>query len=260
MVSPSSPCLLFLLALAILHGGADGQVVEASSRQSPPAKPPPANATQPARAKQVNVTRVNVTRVNVTRAHAEDVLADDVAVAAPPPTGDRLRTELWGCRVMCRDEKWAPVCHLGGTFANVCWVHCSTSVFPSDDDTNHTEVAASSASSSSSSTNVTNARAANHSRGVSERTDTNATRVQAVTTTPGMCDPSRERFRSDDQSCIYSCVSGGQFAGWRPVCGEDGVTYTTACFAGCSGVRFAEGECHDTSPLALRRRLRRRNR
>lgn len=52
--------------------------------------------------------------------------------------------------------------------------------------------------------------------------------------------------------CVRACVSRwgkgeeGNF-GWRPACGEDGVTYTTACFASCSGVRFARGECHDLS-------------
>ena len=53
--------------------------------------------------------------------------------------------------------------------------------------------------------------------------------------------------------CVRARASrGGEKArrgnfGWRPACGEDGVTYTTACFASCSGVRFARGECHDLS-------------
>lgn len=267
MVSTSTPRLLFLLALATLHGGASGQVAQAVSKASSRRF----NATQYAR---VNATRSQAARGvdgnGVTGVNGES----HGSVAPPPPTGDRLRAELWGCRVMCRDEKWAPVCHRGGTFANECWVHCSTSVFSSDDDDEDVTTLAS--SSSSSSINVTNLRAArggggNHSRFSGART--NATRESVVvTTTPGMCDPSMERFRPDDHSCIQDCVAvwgeieggggggggGGQFARWRPACGEDGVTYTTACFAACSGVRSAEGACHDITPLDLRRRRRRK--
>lgn len=62
----------------------------------------------------------------------------------------------------------------------------------------------------------------------------------------GACD------EKPSDECVRACVSRwgrgeeGNF-GWRPACGEDGVTYTTACFASCSGVRSARGECHDLS-------------
>jgi len=221
--------------------------------------------------------------------------------------GAGLLAELWGCRVLCRDMAWAPVCHNGGTFANECWVHCSTSVFLSNNHDHHDEedhveeenhnpaVFAFSNSSSSSSfpssslSSPTQVKAqggrGNHS-GANAQTNTNTVNVTALggrgstanttgtsapaaaTTVPGVCDPAKDRFRHNDHdySCHQKCVTawpngegvrgGGQFARWRPACGEDGVTYTTACFAACSGVRSAEGECHDITPLTLRRRTR----
>lgn len=208
-----------------------------------------------------------------------DIGGSVAASQTPPLTDERLRAELWGCRVMCRDEKWNPVCHRQGTFANECWVHCSTSVFSyrhhhsSGNKTYNVDDDGDEASSgggpvvASSSTNGTDARAARANRGsnrTADRASTNATKARDVTTTPGPCDPSKERFRPDDHDCIQRCVRSwsegggglGEVARWHPVCGEDGVTYTTACFADCSGVRSAEGECHDVSPLARRRRRR----
>lgn len=257
----SLPCLVFLLALSILHGHAEGQLLEATSRRKLP----------PRTAAGTNVT--GGLKKNVTRRHEVEVVGEEGdgsvdVVSQPQLTGDRLRAELWGCKVMCRDERWEPVCHLGGTFANDCWSACSDSVFSHEKMETENKVVASTFSASPPSTNVTrDARGgtkSNHSTAVSDTTTINATRSRAVATVPGMCDPSNERFQPDDYGCVHHCVSvsggdvggGGQFARWRPVCGENGVTYTTACFAACSGVRFAEGECHDTSPLTLRRRRR----
>lgn len=30
---------------------------------------------------------------------------------------------------------------------------------------------------------------------------------------------------------------------WMPVCGENGKTYSNACFAQCAGVKFTQGSC-----------------
>lgn len=233
MVFLSSSRLVFLLSLAMLCGCSSGQVVGATSRL--PATPR-ANATHHVHV-HANHTRQLRRASNATRAQVSAGESED-GVAPPRPSGDRLDTELWGCRLMCQDEKWEPVCHRGHsgwrTFANLCWVHCSDSVFAD--------------------------------RGGSVAL--NSTRADAVMTVTGMCDLSKESFEPDEQhSCIQRCAEawgdgsqggGGQFVMWRPACGEDGVTYTTSCFASCSGVRSAEGACQDVAPLSTRRRRSRR--
>ena len=128
-----------------------------------------------------------------------------------PPPQLSLEEHLFDCRVKCRDEIWNPVCHANTTYANDCWVNCTAGI-----------------------------------------RDVNTGAI----TEEGSCNR-----RQEDPECIFRCLgsfseqSGSenhtQFARWRPACGEDGITYTTACFASCSGVRSAEGECQDTSPRSM---------
>lgn len=143
------------------------------------------------------------------------VVADaDLAAASGDPSPPRapaprtLEQDLFACRVACQAELWDPVC-VGGTmtYANACWARCASSLTRADAET------------------------------------------PPEPARPGRC----ERERSPDENCVSGCVaawgrdeaSGAPAFGWRPVCGEDGVTYTTACFAECSGVVSAEGACHD---------------
>ena len=128
-------------------------------------------------------------------------------LSQPPAPQLTLEEHLFDCRVKCRDEPWNPMCHANTTYANACWVNCTAVLRDVDAD---------------------------------------------AITSEGSCERRRE-----DPECIFRCLgsfgsesgsgNGTQFARWRPACGEDGVTYTTACFASCSGVRSAEGECQDTS-------------
>ena len=74
-----------------------------------------------------------------------------------------------------------------------------------------------------------------------------ALRRPSCVATPGRCEPSRERFRAND-GCVQDCVVDWARTGyaWQDMaCGEDGTTYTTACFARCSNVADTLGECHD---------------
>jgi hypothetical protein len=134
--------------------------------------------------------------------------------APDPPEPRTLEQELFACRVACHAEPWDPVCVDGTvTYANACWASCATPLSRSE-----------------------------------------------AGTSPGAAKPGRcERERSPDEKCISGCVDAwGEenkstpAFGWRPVCGEDGVTYTTSCFAGCSGVISTEGECHDVDPRRRR--------
>ena len=96
------------------------------------------------------------------------------------------------------------MCHEGHTFANACWVRC----------------------------------AAGAGAGAGAGAD-------ADEPTRGRCDS------LPDAACMHACLDDfrdaegdrARFA-WRPACGADGITYTTACFATCSGVRSVSGECH----------------
>lgn len=145
------------------------------------------------------------------------VVADaDLAAASGDPSPPRapaprtLEQDLFACRVACQAELWDPVC-VGGTmtYANACWARCASSLTRADAET------------------------------------------PPEPARPGRC----ERERSPDENCVSGCVAAwgrdeasAPAFGWRPVCGEDGVTYTTACFAECSGVVSAEGACHDVDP------------
>lgn len=74
-----------------------------------------------------------------------------------------------------------------------------------------------------------------------------ALRRPSCVATPGRCEPSRERFRAN-HGCVQDCVVDWARTGyaWQDMaCGEDGTTYTTACFARCSNVAYTLGECHD---------------
>ncbi|MFA6238443.1 MAG: Kazal-type serine protease inhibitor domain-containing protein [Bacteriovorax sp.] len=33
---------------------------------------------------------------------------------------------------------------------------------------------------------------------------------------------------------------------WMPVCGENGITYSNACFAKCANVKYEQGACDKT--------------
>jgi len=147
-----------------------------------------------------------------------DLEADAAASggSSPPraPAPRTLEQELFACRVACQDELWDPVC-VGDTmtYANACWARCASSLV---------------------------------------RTDA---KMPPEPARPGRC----PRERSPDGNCVSGCVAawgrdevGAPAFGWRPACGEDGVTYTTACFAGCSGVHSVEGECHDVDPRRRR--------
>ena len=123
----------------------------------------------------------------------------------PPAPPERSdEAEVHACRVACHDERWDPVCHEGHTFANACWVRC----------------------------------AAGAGAGAGAGAD-------ADEPTRGRCDS------LPDAACMHACLDDfrdaegdrARFA-WRPACGADGITYTTACFATCSGVRSVSGECH----------------
>ena len=151
----------------------------------------------------------------VADAHLE---ADAASFGNPPPprapAPRTLEQDLFACRVACQAELWDPVC-VGGTmtYANACWARCTSHLVSAD------------------------------------------TETPPEPTRPGRC----PRERSPDENCVSGCVAswgqdeaGAPAFGWRPVCGEDGVTYTTACFARCSGVVSGEGECHDVDPRRWR--------
>lgn len=58
----------------------------------------------------------------------------------------------------------------------------------------------------------------------------------------GACAPeASDRWRAPSWTCAGACV-----ALYAPVCGENGMTYSNACVASCSGVKnFIAGTCHD---------------
>ncbi|MDO9182398.1 MAG: Kazal-type serine protease inhibitor family protein [Bacteriovorax sp.] len=45
--------------------------------------------------------------------------------------------------------------------------------------------------------------------------------------------------KMDMQKCV--CVQL-----WLPVCGDNGKTYSNACFADCAGVKYQQGSCSKT--------------
>ena len=194
---------------------------------------------------------------------------DDAPAPAPLPmplTDDRLASELWVCRVMCFPQGWDPVCRDSGTYANECWAHCAASVFSpeatphattnttntnDDDDDDDDDGVGGNTNSSVVRAGGRNSNNATSAAVGGRRAPVPAAAVVHTPSTRGQCDYASERFKPTDHMCIQRCVmvargvggaggGGGQFAQWRPACGEDGVTYTTACFAACSGVRSAE--------------------
>jgi len=144
---------------------------------------------------------------------ADSALAPGGSLAQPKaPEPRTLENDLFACRVACHAETWDPVC-VGGTMTYA---------------------------------NACWTRCASSL----SRSD-----AETLPVTPGKC----ENERNPEPSCLSSCVNawgdendGSAAFGWRPVCGEDGVTYTTACFARCSGVMSGEGECHDVDPRRRR--------
>jgi len=143
---------------------------------------------------------------------APDSPGGSLSTAPKAPEPRSLEQDLFACRVACHAETWDPVC-VGG--------------------------------------NMTYANACWTRCASSSQAET------PLEVTPGKC----QRERAPEPSCVSGCVDswgrekkpdGTAAFAWRPACGEDGVTYTTSCFAGCSGVMSGEGECHDVDPRRRR--------
>ena len=63
-------------------------------------------------------------------------------------------------------------------------------------------------------------------------------KLQSIKSKPAL--PETEVNKPIEKLNIKDCVCVQL---WMPVCGENGKTYSNACFAQCAGVKFSQGSC-----------------